>query len=154
MTTHYGAHDFFGVGLEKAAFPYVLSAAAHGVLTMGASGKKPTSSEEARKSFEARLETARRAGEAKPRTVLDETSAFGIATRLVAELVSGLVVGGGIGWLLDRWLGTSPWLLVVFFILGVVAGITNVFRAARKMNKPRETPPAADDGTDDPAARS
>jgi ATP synthase protein I len=44
-------------------------------------------------------------------------------------------VGGGIGWLLDRWLGTLPLFLLVFFVLGAVAGLLNVFRAAKQMNR-------------------
>lgn len=100
-------------------------------------GDDHTPPEKTRESFEARLEAARRGGKPNKR-LLNETTAFGIAFRLVAELVSGLVVGGGIGWLLDRWLETSPWLLVVFFVLGAAAGIMNVFRAAREMNTARE----------------
>ncbi|MFZ5791194.1 MAG: AtpZ/AtpI family protein [Pseudomonadota bacterium] len=60
-------------------------------------------------------------------------TAGGWALRLSVELVSGLIVGGGIGWLLDRWLGTSPALLIVFFFLGAAAGILNVFRTAKEM---------------------
>lgn len=101
-------------------------------------GDDHTPAEKTRESFEARLERARRGGKPKNKRLLHETTAFGVAFRLVAELVSGLVVGGGIGWLLDRWLGTSPWLLVVFFVLGAAAGIMNVFRAAREMNAARE----------------
>lgn len=85
-------------------------------------------------SFDARLAKARLKGSERRQRGINETSAFGIATRLVAELVSGLAIGGGIGWLLDRWLGTGPWLLVVFFILGAGAGIANVIRAAKQMN--------------------
>lgn len=84
-------------------------------------------------AFEARLAKAREASQDKTRKGPNESSAFGAATRLVAELVSGLVVGGGIGWLLDRWLGTGPWLLVAFFMLGAAAGLLNVMRAARDM---------------------
>jgi ATP synthase protein I len=47
----------------------------------------------------------------------------------------GLVVGGGIGWLLDRWLGTSPLLLILFFLVGAAAGMYNVVRAAREINR-------------------
>jgi ATP synthase protein I len=63
-------------------------------------------------------------------------TASGWAFRIGVELVVALVVGVGIGWLLDRWLGTSPLLLIIFFLLGAVAGMLNVFRAARQMNQP------------------
>ena len=46
------------------------------------------------------------------------------------ELVAGVVVGALIGWLLDRWLGISPWGLIVFLLLGFAAGVLNVMRAA------------------------
>lgn len=41
-----------------------------------------------------------------------------------------IVIGGGAGWLLDRWLGTEPWLFLVFVGFGIVAGLRNVVRAA------------------------
>jgi ATP synthase protein I len=50
--------------------------------------------------------------------------------RLSTELVGGVIVGAGIGWLLDRWLGISPWGLIVFLLLGFAAGVLNVMRAA------------------------
>ena len=53
---------------------------------------------------------------------------FGFAWRVGLELVSALVVGVAIGYLLDRWLGTKPWLLILFFVLGSAAGLLNVFR--------------------------
>jgi len=55
--------------------------------------------------------------------------------RLSIELVAGLVVGGGIGWFLDRWLGTRPAMLLIFFALGAAAGMLNVIRAAKEMNR-------------------
>lgn len=61
-------------------------------------------------------------------------SALGSAFRLGTELVAAVLVGGGIGWALDYVLGTGPWLLLVFFMLGVVAGLINVTREARAMN--------------------
>jgi ATP synthase protein I len=45
-----------------------------------------------------------------------------------------IAFGGGLGWLLDRWLGTRPIFLVVMFVLGAAAGILNVMRAAVELN--------------------
>lgn len=58
---------------------------------------------------------------------------MGMAFRLSTELVAGLVVGGVIGWLLDKWLGSEPWFLLIFFFLGTAAGILNVFRTAKQL---------------------
>ncbi len=58
-------------------------------------------------------------------------TSLGLALRVGVELVSALAVGFGIGWLLDYWLGTRPWLMLVFCLLGGAAGILNVYRVAR-----------------------
>jgi ATP synthase protein I len=60
------------------------------------------------------------------------TTASGYARgfRLSSELVAGVVVGAGLGWLTDRWLGISPWGLIVFLLLGFAAGVLNVMRTA------------------------
>jgi ATP synthase protein I len=57
-------------------------------------------------------------------------SAFARGMRLSAELVGGVVIGFILGWLLDRWLGTTPWGLIVFLLLGFAAGVLNVMRSA------------------------
>ncbi len=62
-------------------------------------------------------------------------TAMGLAFRLVSELVAGLVVGGFLGWWIDKWLGTMPLFLLVFFALGAAAGILNVIRTAKAMQK-------------------
>jgi ATP synthase protein I len=67
--------------------------------------------------------------EAAPRQSTD-MSGFARGFRLSSELVAGVAVGALIGWLLDRWLGSSPWGLIVFLLLGFAAGILNVMRAA------------------------
>ena len=53
--------------------------------------------------------------------------------RMSSELVGAIVVGGLIGYALDQWLGTKPWLFLVFFVLGFAAGILNLLRAYRQM---------------------
>jgi ATP synthase protein I len=59
-----------------------------------------------------------------------DASAFARGMRLSADLVGGVVVGFILGWLCDRLLGTSPWGLIVFVLLGFVAGVLNVMRSA------------------------
>ena len=57
-------------------------------------------------------------------------SGYAKGFRLSSELVAGVIVGAGIGWLIDRWLGISPWGLIVFLLLGFAAGVLNVMRSA------------------------
>jgi ATP synthase protein I len=59
-----------------------------------------------------------------------DASAMARGFRLSTELVAGVLVGAALGWLLDRWLGISPWGLIVFLLLGFAAGVLNVMRAA------------------------
>jgi ATP synthase protein I len=59
--------------------------------------------------------------------------AYGL--RMAAELVAAVIVGGAIGYGLDRWLGSTPWLFLLFFLLGFAAGVLNVVRAYEKMQK-------------------
>jgi len=63
------------------------------------------------------------------------SSALGRAFRMSAEFMAGVIAGGGLGWLFDRWLGTSPWGLIVFLMLGFAAGIYNVMRASGFMTR-------------------
>jgi ATP synthase protein I len=62
-------------------------------------------------------------------------TAVGMAMRVGVELTAGLVVGGMVGWGFDYLLGTKPWLMLVFFLLGAAAGMLNVVRIARAMNE-------------------
>src|SRR5262249_21789085 len=52
-----------------------------------------------------------------------DPSAIARGFRLSTELVAGVVVGAAIGWLVDRWLGISPWGMIVFLLLGFAAGV-------------------------------
>ena len=87
--------------------------------------------------LDARLKSARQRMEPRSRGSAD-TKPLGVAMRVSVELVAGLVVGGAIGYFLDRWLGTLPWLTIVFFFIGAAAGIRNVMRAAEEMNRQAE----------------
>jgi len=87
--------------------------------------------------LDARLKAARQReaaaeGDAGAREARRQTqpSGLGLAFRIGAELVAGLAVGCAIGWALDAWLGTGPWLLILFFFLGAAAGMLNVYRVA------------------------
>ena len=59
-----------------------------------------------------------------------DPSALARGFRLSTELVAGVLVGAFIGWALDKWLGISPWGMIVFLLLGFAAGVLNVMRAA------------------------
>ncbi len=56
--------------------------------------------------------------------------------RLSTEFVAAILVGAAIGWLLDQWLGIGPWGLIVFLLLGFVAGVLNVLRSANLVAGP------------------
>jgi len=71
-----------------------------------------------------------------PRQTAD-MSGFARGFRLSSELVAGVLVGAGLGWLLDRWLGTTPWGLMLLGLLGFAAGVLNVMRAAGVVDERR-----------------
>ena len=63
------------------------------------------------------------------------TSTLGTAFKMSTELVVHVVVGTIIGFILDKTFGTKPWLILIFFFVGVIAGIVNVFKSAKNMQK-------------------
>ena len=62
-------------------------------------------------------------------------SNLGQAFKMSTELVSAVLVGTIIGFILDTWFDTKPWLIIIFFFVGVIAGITNVIKSAKNMQK-------------------
>ena len=62
-------------------------------------------------------------------------ASLGKALKISTELVAAVVVGSTIGFILDNWFDTKPLLTICFFFMGVAAGILNVFKSAKKMNK-------------------
>lgn len=99
--------------------------------------------------FEARLRATQKAHQ-QPVATAARGSAMGIAFRLSTELVAGVFVGGAIGLLLDKWLGTGPLFLLIFFFLGMAAGILNVFRTAKQLAAQAEQ----DAGNDNSGSKS
>jgi ATP synthase protein I len=71
-------------------------------------------------------------------TAQARASAMAVGFRLSSELVAGVLAGAALGWGFDRLLSTSPWGLIVFLLLGFVAGVINVMRAAGVMAKQSE----------------
>ena len=60
---------------------------------------------------------------------------MGKALKISTELVAAVVVGTTLGFILDNWFDTRPWLTITFFFMGVAAGISNVIRSAKSMQK-------------------
>ena len=86
------------------------------------------------KALEEKLAARRRAEAPKP-AADDRFRQADMAWRMVIEMVSGLGIGFGIGYGLDSLAGTKPWLMLVFTILGLVAGVKVMLRSAADMNK-------------------
>lgn len=59
-----------------------------------------------------------------------------LGNRVLAELIGGLAGGALVGWVLDRFLGTQPWLLLVFLFLGIIVAFRNIYRIS--MQRPKE----------------
>ena len=66
-----------------------------------------------------------------------DNQGMGVGFRIAVELLSAIVIGALAGLGLDRWLGTGPWLLILFFLLGSAAGFLNVIRVSRSMDVER-----------------
>ncbi|MBF0248073.1 MAG: AtpZ/AtpI family protein [Alphaproteobacteria bacterium] len=95
------------------------------------------------KDLDERLKKAREAEHGPPGKgprLRNEMTGMGLALRIGTEMISALIMGVGIGWLLDDWLGTGPWMMILFFFLGAGAGVLNVYRAASRLGA------APDDG--------
>ena len=87
-------------------------------------------------SFKTRLEIAK--SKISKRNLYKDKeppSSIGTAFKLSTELVSAVVVGTIIGFILDKTFGTKPWLILIFFFIGAIAGIVNVFKSAKNMQK-------------------
>jgi ATP synthase protein I len=103
-------------------------------MTDNVPGQDPRLPEDARlTSLDERLkraqaEEAERIGQTEKKA--DEN--YRLGNRVLADLIGGLAGGALIGWLLDRWLGTTPWLLLVLMFLGIAAAFRNIIRISSK----------------------
>lgn len=91
----------------------------------------------------ARAERERQVAEQASSAPARDMSGWNRGMRLGSEFIAAILVGAGVGWLLDTWLHTSPWLLLVMLLVGFAAGVLNVVRAAAEMNKAAPPPTAA-----------
>ena len=88
------------------------------------------------KEISTRLEIAKKNIKNKQiKNKVSNAASIGKALKISTELVAAVVVGSTIGFLLDNWFGTKPLLIICFFFIGVAAGISNVFKTAKKMHK-------------------
>lgn len=106
---------------------------------------KPTSS--LTSDLKARISRAKSdyeaADGAKAPSANRDMTGLGRGMRLGTEFIAAVLVGAGMGYLLDLWLGTSPWLLLVLLMVGFAAGVLNVVRSAEQMNRAAPPPTAA-----------
>ena len=87
-------------------------------------------------TFKTRLEIAKKkASKRNPNGSQKSSSNIGVALKLSTELVAAVAVGTIIGFILDDWFDTKPWLILIFFFVGVAAGILNVVKSAKNMQK-------------------
>ena len=87
-------------------------------------------------TFKTRLEIAKKkASKRNFQHKKHNPSPIGSAFKLSTELVSAVAVGTIIGFILDKTFGTKPWLIIIFFFIGVIAGIINVIKSAKNMQK-------------------
>jgi ATP synthase protein I len=109
------------------------------------------------REFGERLDKARAASQGPLSKAPDDapstSTALAFGWRVGLELVGAIVVAELIGWAIDKWLGTRPWGMVVFFFLGVAAGMLNVYRAVSGLGgavgfrqPPDSAPPAKSAG--------
>ncbi|WP_321499141.1 AtpZ/AtpI family protein [Breoghania sp.] len=90
----------------------------------------------------------REEAEQKRLTRSGSASGFAAAMKMSSELIAGVGVGALIGWLLDKWLGTAPWAMAAFLLLGFAAGILNMLRSVGKISDPADEFRRKDGGSD------
>lgn len=85
------------------------------------------------KELKDRIESAKSSN--TPNTKKNKESGAGFGFKISTEIIAALVVGVGIGLIVDKYLGTKPFGLIIFFIFGALAGFLNVYRVMRRIEK-------------------
>jgi ATP synthase protein I len=96
-----------------------------------------------------RARQERRESEAGEASATNNMSGMARGLRLGSEFVAAVAVGFGMGWVLDTWLNTTPWFMLVMLMIGFAAGVLNVVRSAKEMNMAASPPTAAKRAPDD-----
>ena len=89
--------------------------------------------EEKLKELKDRIQTAKTTN--TPQEKIKKESGAGFGFKISTEIIAALVVGVGIGLIVDKYLGTKPFGLIIFFIFGALAGFLNVYRVMRRIEK-------------------
>lgn len=103
-------------------------------MATGDPGQDPDIGGDARlQSLEERLKAAQHAEAVRTASVHEKPGkGYSQGNRVLTELIAGLVGGSLIGWVLDRWLGTSPWLLLGLLFLGIAVAFRNIIRISKE----------------------
>ena len=80
-----------------------------------------------------RIDTAETTNSPPPKQKKQSGAGFGF--KISTEIIAALVVGVGIGLIVDKYLGTKPFGVIIFFIFGAIAGFLNVYRVMRRIEK-------------------
>lgn len=102
----------------------------------GTVGSPQAGLSERRAQLTRKLDGLRAVEEEAARKSQGSPAGYGQAMKLSSEFIAGVLVGAGIGWVADQWLGTSPFGLIVFLLLGFAAGVLNVLRSAGVVEQP------------------
>ena len=89
--------------------------------------------EEKLKELKDRIQTAKATN--TPQQKIKKGSGAGFGFKISTEIIAALAVGVGIGLIVDKYLGTKPFGLIIFFIFGALAGFLNVYRVMRRIEK-------------------
>ena len=89
--------------------------------------------EEKLQELKERIQTAKSTNKLKQNKKKESGAGFGF--KISTEIIAALVVGVGIGLIVDKYLGTKPFGLIIFFIFGALAGFLNVYRVMRRIEK-------------------